>query len=341
MTRAGQQNSFDGFFRSVLVDLPQKTSMKRSGQNHDNSRMIGDDSSASAFNRGSKHASHVINETLPSILQSVIAISNPTNYNPNSNEVSDQIFQREYMDRYTPDSGFQHSPDNLNELINNLSTKDNLLYAGNIISNKLEAGKIGRAQKHLESYIHPTFNMKYKNKLDTESSTQPFKEYGLEKVGLLPVADEQNNFMHEDDYYNPKKLSVLHTRQHFLSDHKLLAVKPSYDKLRGTLFFPGSRSRYGSSIHKGIIRGNFTLLNYAHYNYVTYIMIQMYILNSNTETTHSFLGWPWMEVVKNRISLLNGESKWWTLSCWGKYTEIWQITWQPQAEKSSPFKLRV
>ncbi len=107
--------------------------------------------------------------------------------------------------------------------------------------------------------------MKYKNKLDTESSTQPFKEYGLEKVGLLPVADEQNNSMHEKDYYNPKKLSVFHTRQHFLSDHKLLAVKPSYDKLRGTLFFPGSRSRYGSSIHKGIIRGNFPLLNYVQY----------------------------------------------------------------------------
>ncbi len=99
--------------------------------------------------------------------------------------------------------------------------------------------------------------MKYKNKLDTESSAQPFKEYGLEKVGLLPVADEQNNFMHEDDDYNPKKLEFLHTHQqkevedgHFLSDHKLLEVKPSYDKLRGTLFFPGSRSRYGSSVHK-------------------------------------------------------------------------------------------
>lgn len=275
MTRAGQQNSFDGLFednRSFLVDMPQKTSMKRSGQNQDNSKMIGDDSSASAFNRGSKHASHVINETLPSILQSVIAISNPTNYNPNSNEVSDLLFQREYMDHYTPDSGFQHSPDHFNELINNLSTKDNLLNTGNIISNKLEAGKIERAQKHLESYIHTTFNMKYKNKLDTKSGAQPFKEYGLEKVGLLPVADEQNYFMHEDDDYNPKKLAVLHTRRqkevedgHFLSDHKLLAVKPSYDKLRGTLFFPGSRSRYGSSIHKGIIRGNFPLLNYVQY----------------------------------------------------------------------------
>ncbi|XP_058611390.1 uncharacterized protein LOC131526824 isoform X2 [Onychostoma macrolepis] len=259
---SGQQNSFNGLFedyRSFLVDPPQKTSMKRSDQNHDNSRMIGDDSSASAFYRGSKHASHVINETLPSILQSVIAISNPTNYNPNSSEVSDQLFLREYMDHYTPDSGFQHSPDRFNELINNLSTKDPLLYTGNISSNKLEAGKIERGQKHLESYILPTFNVKYKNRLDTESSAQPFKEYGLD---LLPVEDEQNNFMHEDDDNNPKKLSFLHTHQqkevedgHFLSEHKLLAVKPSYDKLRGTLFFPGSRSRYGSSIHKGIRRG--------------------------------------------------------------------------------------
>ncbi len=216
MTRAGQQNSFDGLsedYRSFLVNLPQKISMKRSGQNHDNSKMIGDDSSASAFYRGSKHASHVINETLPSILQSVIAISNPTNYSPNSNEVSDQLFLREYMDHYTPDSSFQHSPDHFNELINNLSTKDPLLYTGNIISNKLEAGKIERGQKHLEICILPTFNMKYKNKLDTESSAQPFKEYGLEKVGLLPVADEQNNFMHEDDDYNPKKLEFLHTHQ--------------------------------------------------------------------------------------------------------------------------------
>ncbi|XP_016358980.1 uncharacterized protein LOC107701484 isoform X2 [Sinocyclocheilus anshuiensis] len=254
MTPAGQQNSFDGLFkdyRSFLVDVPQKSPMKRTGQNQDSSVMIGDDSSASAFYRGSKNASHVINETLPSILYSLIAISNPTNYNPNSNKVSDQLFLKEYMDHYTPDGDFQHSPDHFNELINNPSTKDSSLYTENIISKKHEASEGERGQKHLESYI-----------LATESSAQPFKEHGLEKVGLLNVVGEHNNFIHEDDDDNSKKLAFLHTQQqkegedgHFLSDHNLLAVKPSYDKLRGTLFFPGSRSRYGSSIHKGIITG--------------------------------------------------------------------------------------
>ncbi|KAK2883503.1 hypothetical protein Q8A67_017140 [Cirrhinus molitorella] len=264
MTHAGQQNAFGLFddYRNFLVDIPQKTPMKRSGQNKDNYVMIGDDNSALAFYSGSKNATHVVNETLPSILQSVIAISHPTNYNPNSNEVSDQLFLSENKDHFTPDDGFQHSPDHFNELINNLSIKDSSLNTENIISNTVEASKSERGQKHLESYILPTFNMKYKNKLATESSAQSFKEYRLEKQGLLHVADEQNGFMHEDGDYNPKKFAFLHSQQHkevededFLSDHKLLAIKPSYDKLRGTLFFPGSRSRYGSSIHKGIIRG--------------------------------------------------------------------------------------
>uniref|UniRef100_A0A8C2GU16 ZP domain-containing protein n=1 Tax=Cyprinus carpio TaxID=7962 RepID=A0A8C2GU16_CYPCA len=251
---AGQQSSFDGLFKdykSSLDDAPQKTPMKRSGQNQDNSVMIGDDSSASAFYRGSKNALLVINETLPSILYSLIAISNPTNYNPNSNELSDQLFLKGYMDSYTPYGDFQHSPDPFNELINNPSTKDSSLYTENIISKKLESSESEQGQKHLESHI-----------LATESSAQPLKEHGLEKVGLLNVVGEHSNFMHEDDDDNSKKLAFLQTQQQkeaddgrFPSDPKLLAVKPSYDKLRGTLFFPGSRSRYGSSIHKGIITG--------------------------------------------------------------------------------------
>ncbi|XP_043092599.1 uncharacterized protein LOC122342663 [Puntigrus tetrazona] len=257
VTHAGQQNAFEDH-GSVLVELPQETSMKRSGQNN-NSRMSGDDSSASAFYRGSKHTSHIINETLPSILQSVIAITNPTNYSPNSDEVSDRLFLREYTDHYAPDSGFEHSPDHFNELINNLSTRDPLLYTDSIIPDKLE-GKTKDGQKHLESYTLPTFDMKYKNNVDTESSARSFKEHGLEKLDLLPIANERNTFVHDD--YNPQKLAFLQTHQQkeaederLLSDRKLLVVKPSYDKLRGTLFFPGSRSRYGPSIHKGIIRG--------------------------------------------------------------------------------------
>ncbi|XP_050994002.1 uncharacterized protein LOC127182646 isoform X2 [Labeo rohita] len=255
MTHAGQQNSFEDY-RNFLVDVPQKTPMIRSGQNQGNSVMIGDDSSALAFYRGLKNALHVVNETLPSILQSLIAISHATNYNPKSNEETDQLFLREYMDDYTPDSGFQHFPDHFNELVNNPSTKDSSLYTKNIISNTAEASK----KKHLESYILPTFDMKYKNKLASESSVEPFKEYELEKIGLLHIADKHNSFMHEDDDFNPKNLS--HSQQqkevndgHILSNNKLLTVKPSYDKLRGTLFFPGSRSRYGSSVHKGIIKG--------------------------------------------------------------------------------------
>ncbi|XP_026089450.1 uncharacterized protein LOC113063351 isoform X1 [Carassius auratus] len=251
---AGQQNSVDGLFKdykSFLVGIPQKTPKKRSGQKQDHFVMIADDGSASAFYRGSKNASLVMNETLPSILYSLIAISNPTNYNPNSNEVSDQLFLKDYMDNYSPDDDFQHSPDHLNELINNPSTKDSSLYTENIISKKLEASRSEWGQKHLQSHI-----------LATESSAQPFKKHGLEKVGFLNVVGEQNNLMCEDYNDNSKKLSFLHTQQQkevddgrILCDHKLLAVKSSYDKLRGTLFFPGSRSRYGSSIHKGIIKG--------------------------------------------------------------------------------------
>lgn len=73
--------------------------------------------------------------------------------------------------------------------------------------------------------------------------------------------------MHEDGY-SPKKLPIMHTQPqkevedgHFHSDHKLSTIKP-YDKLRGNLFFPG-KSRYGPSIHKGIIRGHFQFLNYV------------------------------------------------------------------------------
>lgn len=262
MTNAGQQDFFNGLFedKSFLVDVPQKT-MKRIGLNQDNSVMIGNHS-ASAFYKGSKNASHIVNETLPSFLQSLDTTGYPTNYNLNSNEVSDQLYLRENMDNYTPDSGFQHSSD---QLIINLPSNDSSRYTKNIISNKFEASKSEWDQKHSKSYILPTFNMKSKSKLATESSTQSLKEYRWENEGL--VAGE-HNFMHEDNDYNPKKL-LKHTQQqkvkdgHFRSDHKLSTIKPSYDKLRGTLFFPGKRSRYGSSIHKGIIRGNFPFLNYV------------------------------------------------------------------------------
>lgn len=268
MTHAGQQDFFNGLFedyKSFLVDVPQKT-VKRSGLNQDNSVMIGNYHSASAFYKGSKNASHIVNETLPSFLQSLITTGNPTNYNLNSNEVSDRLYLRENMNNYTPDSGFQHSSDHFNELINNPPSKDSLRYTKNIISNKFEASKSEWGQKHSKSYILPTFNMKSKSKLATESSAQPLKEYRWENEGL--VAGE-HNFMHEDNDYNTKKLLIMHTQQqkvkdgHFRSDHKLSTIKPSYDKLRGTLFFPGKRSRYGSSIHKGIIRGNFPFLNYV------------------------------------------------------------------------------
>ncbi|XP_051730748.1 uncharacterized protein LOC127502163 [Ctenopharyngodon idella] len=254
MTHAGQQDFFDGLFedyKSFLVDVPQKT-MKRSGLNQDNYVI-------SPFYKGSKNASHIVNETLPSFLQSLITTTNPTNYNLNSNEVSDQLYLRENLANYTPDSGFQHSSDHFNELINNLPSKDSLLYTKNIISNKSETSKSEWGQKHLKSYILPTFNMKSKSKLAPESSAQPLGEFRWKNEGL--VAGE-HNFMHEDNDYNPKKLPIMHTQQqkevedgHFRSDHKLSTIKPSYDKLRGTLFFPGKRSRYGSSIHKGIIRG--------------------------------------------------------------------------------------
>lgn len=261
MTHAGQQDFFDGLFedyKSFLVDVPQKT-MKRSGLNQDNYVI-------SPFYKGSKNASHIVNETLPSFLQSLITTTNPTNYNLNSNEVSDQLYLRENLANYTPDSGFQHSSDHFNELINNLPSKDSLLYTKNIISNKSETSKSEWGQKHSKSYILPTFNMKSKSKLAPESSAQPLREFRWKNEGL--VAGE-HNFMHEDDY-NPKKLPIMHTQQqkevedgHFRSDHKLSTIKPSYDKLRGTLFFPGKRSRYGSSIHKGIIRGNFPFRNYV------------------------------------------------------------------------------
>lgn len=242
--------------KSFLVDVPQKT-MKRSGLNQDNSVTIGNNHSASAFYKGSKNASHIVNQTFPSFLQSLITTGYPTNYNLTSNEVSDQLHLRENMDNYTPDSSFQHSSDHFNEPINNLPSKDSLHYTKNIVSNTFESSESEWSQKDSKTYVLPTFNMK--SKLATESSAQPLKEYRWENEGL--VAGEH---MHEDDNYNPKK-SLMHTQQpkvkdgHFRSDPKLSTIKPSYDKLRGTLFFPGKRSRYGSSIHKGI-RGNFPFI---------------------------------------------------------------------------------
>lgn len=246
-------------YKSSLVDIPQKTPVKRSGS-QENWVLTGDDSPGNDFNKTSKNAPSVTDD-FPDFLQSSIPrswiTSNPADYNLNDNGMNDRLYLKQYMDRYTTDSSLQHSLD-INALFNSHTNKTQNPAAidnNKNIFHKRTAGLTNQGQKQLGRYILPTFNI---NREPFESN-KPFKKYEVVNNGLqMHHAGKYNNFMHED--YSAKKLSKLLQRQEdkdsdFLPFKNKPVILKSSKNQRQTFFKGGGTNRYGPSVHDGILRG--------------------------------------------------------------------------------------